>query len=416
MKKMILLVLLVALILCGCGDERYEKVNFDIATTLPIEEVEQMPDFELTFGPKGKFTEDGVFFAVNDEDSPTDTLYFADSVTDVIYPLCAQTNCSHDTDGCPARMEVSNLHYDGEFLYFVEGSAFLGECIMRQRVDGSDREILFRQEAEEYGVATIHSTLYHGDILYFTTFGGVFDSETGELTSGERVCIGNLKTGELKIIPMEFGEGDGATTGILGVCGNELLMIRQTGGDGIFGEQTYRERFFLLNLDTYEITIIAEFTLQNRRAYRMIGDSILYFELNWPDAELLMEDETEGGLKITTCDVMIVDLKNRKAYLKKDVVLTTQMFSDEYYIYYEWNENYTSFIKMVKDLRTGEVRPYPENIPRLIWPVRAGEYLYAEMKDEKGEWSYVRILEKDFWAGNPDFFVFPEWAMTGIVF
>lgn len=410
MKKRIWIVFLLVLALCGCGDDRYEKVSFDNAATLPIEEVEEMPEFELNIESNSTYTEGGVFFVVFEEDSTQRILCFADSTTDEVYPLCARPNCSHDTDECPARMEVSNLHYDGEYLYFVYGSAFTGQSIMRQRPDGSDREVLFQQEAEDNGIASIHETLYSGDTLYFTTVGSVFDPETGEITTGEHVCIGDLKSGEMQVIPINFGEGDGTSTGILGVYGNELLLGHTSGGEGIFGEQTYRSRLFLLNMDTYEITLIAESTLQDRQMWELIGDSLLYFELDWSDGELLMDHETEGELKKITCDIMVVDLKTRKAYLKRDVTRTTRTLCNELCVYYEWNEDYTAFTKMVMDLKTGEIRPYPEGMPRLTGLTRGGKHLYAKMQDDQGQWLWVRILEEDFWAGKPDFYVFPEWT------
>lgn len=416
MKKTFILIFALTLLLCGCGEENYNKVNFDNAETLPMEEVSHFPEFELTFGQKGKYTDNGLFFTVSDKDSSVDTLYFADSTTDEIYPLCAKSNCDHNTDDCPARLDVSDIYYDGAYLYFIEGSASKGKCIMRQRPDGSDRESLFQQEAEKYGAASIRSTLYHGDIVYFATFGSVFNPETGEIISGEHICIGDLKSGETKVVPIDFGQGNGSTIGILGVCGNELIVQRQYGGGGLSGKENYQEHFFLLNLDTYEITLIAEFTLQDRRSFALIGEDLLYFRLNWTDTELLMEHETEGKLYRQTHDVMIVDVKNRTKYLKKNVVQTTESLSDELYIYFEWNSDYTEFTKKVKDLRTGEILPYPHNMPHLISQVRAGKYLYAQIFDENGMLVHVRILEEDFWAGNPNFFVYPEWTYHGITY
>lgn len=407
---------LIALMLSGCGEEAYPRIRFDNVETIPVEEVSEMPEFQITFGSKGKYTPEGVFFAAQDDDSPMGTLYFADSTTDEILPLCARTNCAHDAEDCPARMEVSNLHYDGEFLYFVEGSSFQGECIMRQRADGSDRETLFRQEAAAYGSARIHSTFFDGDTLYFSTFGSIFDPETGELTTGERICIGDLITGQMQILPMEFGEGSGTTLAILGKYGNELLIQRQFGGSGLNPERNYHEAFFFLDLDTCEITLIAEFTLDDKRSWDMVGNRLLYFKLNWSEPELIMTHDTEGTLQKQTCDVLVVDLPNRMAYKKNDVTVTKSKLSDEFYIYYEWNEDYTEFTKMVMDLRTGDVRPYPQNIPYLIWPIRSGEWIYFQAKDENGLWFTARIREDNFWNGKPDYYVFPEWAYNGVIF
>lgn len=416
MKKCVCLLMLLMLLLTGCAEESIPKISFDNVETIPIQDVTEIPEFELTFGSSGKYTDEGVFFAVNDSDTPLQTLYFTDSSTDEIYPLCSRPNCAHDSEECPARLEVSNLHFDGEFLYFVEGSSFQGECIMRQRADGSDREILFRQEAGKNGSAKIHSTFYQGDTLYFTTFGSVFDPETGKLTTGERICIGNLNTGKMRILPMEFGQGNGTTLAILGKYGNELLIQRQFGGSGLIPERNYHEAFFFLDLDTCEITMIAEFTFDDKRSWDMVGQSLLYFKLDWSEPELIMSHESEGNLQKQTCDVIVVDLEKRTGYRKNSIKLTKSMLSNEFYVFYDWNEGFTEFTKMIKDLRSGEIRPFPQNMPYMINMVRAGESIYFELKDENGQWCAARILEEDFWNGNPNYHIFPEWARYGIIF
>ena len=41
-----------------------------------------------------------------------------------------------------------------------------------------------------------------GDDLYFTVNGALFDPETGEFTTGEKVCRANLKTGKITSYPI----------------------------------------------------------------------------------------------------------------------------------------------------------------------------------------------------------------------
>lgn len=420
MKKYILAAILTVFLLTGCSEDTYPQVSFENVPTIPVAEVVEIPDFQITFGAKGKYSEEGVFFAVRDEESSKRTLYFADSSTDAIYPLCARPNCSHDTDECPAHMKVSNLYFIGEYLYFVEDCTEVSgaeeERIVRQRPDGSDRQNLFRQEAAQYESASIHSTFYDGDTVYFTTFGSVFDPESGEILSGEHIYVGDLKTGKARMIPMEFGEGNGTTLAILGKYGNELLIQRQFGGSGLTPERNYHEAFFFLDLDTCKITLIAEFTLDDKRSWDMVGQSLLYFKLNWSESQYIMTHEKEGELYRQTCDVLVIDLENRTGYRKNGVTLTKSMLSDEFYIYFEWNEDQTAFTKMIKDLRSGEVCAYPQNVPDMVYPVRIGKSIYFQVWSEDGKQYIARINEDDFWNGNPAYFVFPEWACNGIIF
>lgn len=416
MMKYIWAALLTAFLLTGCSEDTYPQVSFENVATIPVEEVTEIPDFQITFGAKGKYSEEGLFFTVADKDSSNHTLYFADSSTDAIYPLCARPNCSHDTEECPARLKITNLYFDGKYLYFVEDSGFQGTCIMRQRPDGSDRETLFRQDAEKHATAKIHSTYYAGDTVYFSTFGSTFDPESGEIFSGEHIFVGDLKTREMRMLPMEFGEGNGTTLAILGKYGNELLIQRQFGGSGINPERNYHEAFFFLDLDTCKITLIAEFTLDDKRAWDMVGQSLLYFKLNWSESEYIMTHEIEGELYRQTCDVLVIDLENRTGYRMNGVTLTKSMLSDEFYIYYDWNEDYTAFTKRIMDLRSAEVRTYPQNVPDMVFPVRTGKRIYFQVWSEDGKQYIARINEDDFWNGNPDYFVFPEWAYDGIIF
>ena len=218
------------------------------------------------------------------------------------------------------------------------------------------------------------------------------------------------------MLPVEFGEGNGTTLAILGKYGNELLIQRQFGGSGINSDRNYHEAFFFIDLDTCKITLIAEFTLDDKRAWDMVGQSLLYFKMNWSEPEHIMTHEIEGELYRQTCDVLVIDLENRTGYRKNGVTLTKSMLSDEFYIYYAWNEEYTAFTKRIMDLRSAEVRAYPQNVPDMVYPVRTGKSIYFQVWSEDGKQYIARINEDDFWNGNPAYFVFPEWVYNGIIF
>ena len=401
--------LFLMLMLAGCGEDSYEKVNFESANNLSIQEVSEIPELEVYIpnGCHGWLTEKGMFLEKQYESTTYSILHFFDAETEEIFPLCPKTNCTHDSESCGAYVDAENLHFDGEYLYYVSDDG-RGSQIMRQRIDGSDREAMFRQEAGENGLAKIMFARFQDGMVYYSVFGSVFDSETGKITSGEKICIGNLETGEVTVIPVEFGEGNSTTLNLMGVYGNTLAVRRTTGGEEIFGKNNFHETIFLLDAVTFEMTVVAEFDWEDKPIFQMIGENLLYILLDYDPESPVLEHEVWGDVYTDTASHLIVNLETKIGYMHKDAVTSFANVTNEFIFYFEWNAERTECRRMILDLSTGESRPWPETMASLYNLTRRGGYLYGN--DRSKDHVRIRILEEDFWAGIPNFYVFPDWA------
>lgn len=113
MRKLRFLCVISLLLLCGCSNEvEYENISFDGVPALPIEEVTDIPAFELNYN--GAIVAASNFYA--DENGlivlhpETNILYYEDYNSGECYPLCAKTNCTHDTENCGGYITGSNLY------------------------------------------------------------------------------------------------------------------------------------------------------------------------------------------------------------------------------------------------------------------------------------------------------------------
>lgn len=385
-KKCFILLAILAMLFCGCAKEEPnpDAIDFSTAPTLPVEEITELPSLELVEdGVESNWgfdleTEIGIF---RQEDTGGDgmnhfLLTFEDFATGETYPLCPKINCTHDNLDCPAfGQRYHSMYYDGTHLYLV-GTEYSEtaqiDVVYRQNLDGTDRQVVYRPDnVPENGNFSMHLSVFKDGKIYYVGMGTVFNPETGDIQTGEQIFIGDLTTGETTSIPIEFNDGSGGSTLTLrGMYGNELILLRTTGNEGLFVEDTYHEMFFLLNVDTGEITVIMEILGGNRAYSCSFEHGLMYFrfqdtpnELN--QSTIIIGDKNDTSYSIYDGDVKIVDIRNRKIYQITDIPLSHRngievRDGEPYWVYLTYNDDRSVVTKYAQNVQTGETYLYNE--------------------------------------------------------
>lgn len=386
-KKCFILLAILALLLCGCQSEPDpDAINFEGKPTLPVEEITGLPALELVEdGSESNWgfaleTEIGIFSQADMEGNGMNhfLLTFEDVATGETYPLCPKINCTHDNQDCPAYgQRYESMHYDGEYLYLVGREDPYADTktvhvVMRQNLDGTDRKVVYRPaNVPENGQFTMNMCVFKDGKIYYVGMGTVFNPETGNIQKGEQIFIGDLTTGETTAIPIEFNDGSGGSTLTLrGMYGNELILLRTTGNEGIFVEDTYHEVFFLLNVDTGEITVITEIEGGNRAFSCSFEHGLMYFRLQDTPNEInesatIIGDESRNSYSIYDGDVRIVDLRNRVIYEMNDIPLAhgngiEVKDGEPHWVYLTYNDDRSIVTKYAQNVQTGETFLYNE--------------------------------------------------------
>lgn len=387
-KKCFILLAILALLLCGCQSQPDpDAISFEGKPTLPVESITELPTLEL--GDDGSTsnwgfdlkTEIGIF---RQEDTGGDgmnhwLLTFEDFATGETYPLCTKINCTHDTRDCAAfGQRYVSLHYDGEYLYLVGvedpyADAQTVHVVMRQKLDGTDRKVVYRPaNVPENGSFNMNMCVFKDGCIYYVGYGTIFNPETAELKNSEVVYIGDLTTGETTMIPISFSDGgNGSTLNLHGMYGRELFFKRTTGGDGLLADDML-EVFFLLNVDTHEITVIRQIHPDTeRRAYSYsFENGLIYFRFQKTPNEIseqatIIGDESETSYSIYDGDVWIIDLCNRKVLEIKDQHLSHDnglevQDGEPYWVYLTYNDDRSVVTKYAQNVTTGEACLYNE--------------------------------------------------------
>lgn len=431
MKKLTVLMILLALLLCGCVKEAEvdpDAVDFAQTPTIAIEDVDTLPILNAPvagadaaphfFAP----AENGLFtFKLNDGSWDKEFLHFYDFTTGESYPVCAKPNCTHDDYLCSAYLEdATHLYYDGNDLYYFAGNS----CqFWRMNTDGTDRKLLFEcnEKAESGGLMNIGSAVYLNGKVYFDTYGSVMDPETLEITSGERICVGDLETGEYAILPIKF-EADAAssTLNLLGMYGDQLVVRHSnTLVTGIGFYQKNEETVCLLDVNTMEVTVLCQWqwdTTDEGSGVSFVTESIdegymifkiytdTYSHPTYPDGEIV---------GVYPGDRLFVDLSEKKAYrmTEQDVLTIEEIVVDGKWIYVRWDEDHIYMEKVVRELATGQVSLLPEAVRDMgfNYSVQSiGDYYIVGMSGEDG-WFNGYMPRADFWAGKQEITPFPEW-------
>ncbi len=383
MKKRWIMAVVAALLLCGCqGEPDPETVSFGDKPTLPVEKITELPTLELVNdGSESNWGFDletpiGVF---RQEDTGGDGMYhflltFEDFATGETYPLCPKINCTHDSFECSAfGQRYKSMYYDGTHLYLV-GTEYLEsaqmDVVYRQNLDGTDREVVYRPaNVPENGNFSIRQSVFKDGKIYYVGMGTVFDPDSLEIQTGEQIFIGDLTTGETTSVPIEFNDGsNGSTLTLRGIYGNELILLRTTGNEGLFVEDTYHEVFFLLNVDSGEITVITEIQGGNRAYYCAFEHGLMYFRFQDTPNEIhenvqIMGDDTWNSCSLYTGDVKIVDIRNRVIYELGDVPLSHNNGIEvrdgiPYWVYLTYNDDRTEIARYAQNVQTGEKSLY----------------------------------------------------------
>lgn len=392
MKKTFwIIIMAMMLILCACGKEESDPdaISFEDKPALPVESITELPTLELVEdGSESNWgfeleTEIGIFHQeqIETDDGNHYVLTFDDFATGESYSLCAKVNCTHDNQDCSAfGQHYESMHYDGAYLYLVgEEHPFDNvptlDVVMRQNLDGTDRKVVYRPaNVPENGQFRMSMCVFKDGFVYYVGWGTTFNPDTAELESSERVFIGDLTTGNTTMIPISFdGEGNSNTLTLQGMYGRELFFKRTTGGEGLFAsDEDMLEVFFLLNVDTYEITVIRQVHpgVEARAYNHSFEHGLLYFRFQKTPNEISKEasiigDESQTYYSIYDGDVWIVDLRNRKV-----LEITDQHLSHDnglevrdgelYWVYLTYNDDRSEVTKYAQNVETGETFLYNE--------------------------------------------------------
>ena len=386
-KKCFILLAILAMLFCGCAKEEPnpDAIDFSTAPTLPVEEIPELPSLELVEdGVESNWgfdleTEIGIFrqeFIDHGDNDSYFLLFFEDRATGENYPLCTRINCTHDSRECSAYSPYyTSMHYDGKYLYLVgkENPEATTDVVIRQNLDGTDRKVVYRPDhVPESGSFSMNTCVFRDGCVYYSGWGTVFDPETAEIKMTERVFIGNLTTGKTTMIPIEFyGRGMGTTLTIHGMYGKEPFILRTTGNEGILPVSSYHEMFFLLNVDTFDITVVMELTGDCKRAFDCaLKQGLVYFRFQNTSNEVnqnavIIGDENDPSYSLYDGDVRIVDISNRKVYEMTDLHLSHDnglevKAGDPYWVYLTYNEDRSVVTKYAQNVQTGEVYLYNE--------------------------------------------------------
>lgn len=431
MKKLAVLMILLALLLCGCAKEAEvdpDAVDFAQTPTIPTEEVDTLPVLnapnEGTKAAPHFFTaaENGIFtLKLNDGSWDKEFLHFYDFTTGESYPVCAKPNCTHDDYLCSAYLEDATFpHYDGNYLYYFTGTA----CqFWRMNTDGTDRKMLFEcnEKAESGALMHIGSAIYLNGKVYFDTYGSMMDPVTLEITTGEHICVGDLETGEYSILPVKFQEDKGSSTlNLLGMYGDQLVVRHSnTLVTGIGYYQKNEETVCLLDVNTMEVTVLCQWQWDTNDdssgvtfSTASIDEGYMIFKI-YTDTYSHPTYADGTVLGVNPGDRLFVDLSEKKAYrmTDQDDLTIKEIVVDGKWIYVRWDEDHTYMEKAVRELATGEEYLLPEAVRDMEFNYSVqdvGEYYIVGMSGEDG-WFYGYMPRADFWAGKQEITPLPEW-------
>lgn len=431
MKKFVLFVMLIALLLCGCAKEEEidpDAVNFAECPTIAIEEVDTLPLLNANGNESvDQNTAQQGLFRVKLEESSSGGyslknvfVHFVDFTTEKIYPICAKTNCTHDDYLCSAYLtNASDLHYDGTYLYYFSGNS----CqLWRMNTDGTDRKMLFEcnEKAASGALMNILGVAYLDGKVYFNTYGAIMDPATGDIESGEHICVGDLETGKLTILPIAFEANNGGSAlSVMGMYGDTLVVRHSNVLSSIGSYQKNEETVFLLDINTLEVTVLCQWqwdTNDNGARVSFVTDSIdegyMIFKIHSGDNQYptYADGTTEA---VTPGYRLFVDLSQKKAYRmdNQDALSWEEIVVDGKWIHVRWNNDHTMVEKVALDLSTGEVTLLPDAVRDIAFDSfvqSIGEY-YIVGKSGEDRWMTGYMTKEDYWAGKQEFVAFPEW-------
>ena len=405
-------VLITVLMLSGCGGKGEDKtaVVFRDAAAFPTETVEEFPLLDLGEGSAAVrsyeelYTEFGKFYFAqgSGEDKGDYVLTLSDYEAGESYPLCARTNCLHDTEDCAAFFPFSGgkpnfLYYDGAYLYFYHRGDGL---LYRQRADGSDRSVVADLSGE---VSEVNAILYEENIAWLLCERWTSDSDKTAYTVRKIIVSLDLETGEWTELPFDFQE-DMTNVELYGKYGDELLLHWSYSAGLIPWQDPEETRHvvFLLHVETGEVTTVAEYEFTYVSSAKCPG--YLIYCLFDPDSEY--EVSYRGGeWSAFSGEVQIFDLTERVCYRMESSCLTWEFsIRDGKLFYCELGEDGVTLEGRIRDLETGEVTDWLffDESPQLLWLEETEEHFIVISGDR-----ISRITKADYYAGNRNLIPIP---------
>ena len=432
--KRLLPILLLCLTLSACAPPEPDPDTVDLAAcpTIPMEDVTEFPLLSGTStGASGASyshipTEDGIFLVKMTQIDETGWspdpafLWYDDFATGELYPVCTKSNCTHDSYDCNAYFpNAHHLHYDGEYLYYFTGTQ---PSLWRMKPDGTDRKLIFHTTEEKSSLPTLLGVVYSGRKVYFAYHGAMLNQETMEIEGGEYICEGDLDTGELRTLPVQFLKNrNGSTLNLYGLFGGQLLLRHSFIVSGGLNYQKNEETLFLLDIDTCNVTVLARWTWDTRD-----DDSDIAYTYNFSQGIVLLRGQTGEAVRSTYADGneavlypgnrILVDLNAGKAYRQTGLEeLSSEQLIDSKLLLKRWSQDRSFVEQYVLDLSTGE---RSSDAWGTVWmkvedfQYTAGDYYLIFNFSGDGNPKYGKIKKDAYWAGDHDAVeYYPEWVI-----
>lgn len=406
------LVLVLAMLLCGCGGEaEFQQVGFKNAAAFPMETLEEFLLLDMTRTDqvaKGAswelYTEFGRFYVdlSNQENHGPYLLMFSDFASGESYVLCPKANCLHDSDDCGAYFSFGggapeHLYFDGQWLYFYLDS---NQILYRQKPDGSERTELAGL-SETY----IDSILYESSMAYCLSEIMEQDEKTGEVLLRKGILCLDLKTGEKTMLPFSF-EGNASQVELYWKYGDELVMRYSYSSGQIPFQDASKNRYiiFLFNIETGQITQLVDYPFTYIATASCPG-YLIYCVFD-PESERNVIYRGEEWWAFSG-EICIFDLEKRICYrLESDCLTWEFSIRDGKLFYCELGADGKTLEGKIRDLATGEVTDWLffDAEPQLRWlaETETGEH-FIVMDGEQ----ICRINKEDYYAGNRNLIPIP---------
>lgn len=431
--KRLLPILLLCLTLCACAQPDPDVMDLAACSTIPVEDVTDFPlisnDSMGASVAQSSYipTEDGIFLVKMtriDETgwSPDPAfLWYDDFASGELYPVCTKSNCTHDSYDCNAYFpNAQYLHYDGEYIYYFTGTQ---PSLWRMKPDGTDRKLIFHTTEDKGSLPTILGAVYSGRKVYFCYYGALRNPETMELEGGDFLCVGDLDTGELEILPVRFQRNrNGSTLSLHGICGDQLLVRHSL----IVSHNTLyhknEETRFLLDVNTCDVTIVARWDWDTWNdnsgiayGYNLRQGIMLLREKTGEVFESAYADGSQANLEAG--NRILVDLNAGKAYRQTglDELSYWEQIIENRVRLEHWSEDGSFVERYVLDLATGErtADAWGTVWMRVVdYNYTAGDYYLIFDYSEDGNPRYGKIRKDAYWAGEHDAVeYYPAWVV-----
>ena len=323
------------------------------------------------------YTEDGILYS--DPFSEDRVVCFFDYETKEYFPLCAKSNCLHDSEECTAYRlwgEVVTMGQLGDKWYRIAIDGDFNGAFYSMDLDGeNERQI---GPFSQFPFSPIGKSLFYENECILATKEADFDPETGEIlgiTSG--IYCYHLDSGEAENLCPDITSEEGAQAyEIWGMYDNTLVYLQQ---DLRPGQESHVLK--LMNLETKEIS-------------EPLGDVYVY-NVNMNGSVMACNVQDGDGVRILEYD-MVTGEAAEIAELPQSALL---FWSPELKLYSVMEKTDDTFHFQTYQHKDGEsvlIREGGEE--EYFLPIAVHEDLVIGQTGEVGEMAYMET--EDFLSGK----------------